>query len=164
MTDNDLLAEAERLARLLTERGQRLAVAESCTGGWIAKVLTDIPGSSLWFERGFLTYSNASKQEMLGVPGAILHSAGAVSEQVVSAMASGALVFSPADFSLAVSGIAGPGGGSEEKPVGSVWLAWARRSDAEVITRLEHFCGDREEVRRQAVMAALTGLVGWLAP
>jgi nicotinamide-nucleotide amidase len=163
MTDEALRMLAERLAQRLTEGGLRLAVAESCTGGWIAKVLTDLAGSSLWFERGFVTYSNAAKQELLGVPATLLQLDGAVSEAVVRAMAQGALTASPAEVALAVSGIAGPGGGSADKPVGTVWLAWARRA-GEVSAQRAQFSGDREAVRRQTVALALEGLLARLDP
>lgn len=163
LTDDDLRALAQRLAQRLTGGGLRLAVAESCTGGWIAKVLTDLAGSSQWFERGFVTYSNAAKQELLGVPAALLQSDGAVSEAVVRAMAQGALAASPAEVALAVSGIAGPAGGSADKPVGTVWLAWALPG-AEVAAQRARFDGDREAVRRQTVALALEGLLARLGP
>lgn len=152
----DLLAS--KLGHALREQGRRLALAESCTGGWIAKVATDIAGSSAWFERGFVTYSNEAKQEMLGVPAAALLRHGAVSEPVVRAMAEGALLHSHADVAVAVSGIAGPDGGSEEKPVGTVWFAWACRGQP-TRTERKQLVGDREEVRRQSVAAALAGLL-----
>ncbi|MBU0499641.1 MAG: nicotinamide-nucleotide amidase [Gammaproteobacteria bacterium] len=151
----------QRLGEELARRGMRLAVAESCTGGWIAKALTDVPGSSAWFDRGYLTYSNEAKQEMLGVDGAILRERGAVSEETVRAMAAGALERSPADLAVAVSGIAGPGGGSEAKPVGTVWLAWAERNGPS-LARRQQFSGDRTQVRAQAVVAALQGLLDLL--
>ncbi|MBZ0070116.1 MAG: nicotinamide-nucleotide amidase [Gammaproteobacteria bacterium] len=159
-SDDDLT----RLARLLGERlrasGQRVATAESCTGGWVAKVLTDIAGSSQWFERGFVTYTNASKQDLLGVDAEVLTGHGAVSAATVEAMASGALVRSRAQFSCAISGIAGPGGGTPDKPVGLVWFAWARGSgSAAVRSECRQFTGDREAVRRQAVAHALQGLI-----
>ena len=134
-----------------------LATAESCTGGWIAKVITDVAGSSEWFDRGFVTYSNESKQEMLQVSSKALDQHGAVSQPVVEQMVEGALLNSKADTAVAVSGIAGPGGGTEEKPVGTVWLAWGRKGSA---TRsiCRHFPGNRDEVRMQTVIAALQGL------
>jgi len=146
-----------RLGQELARRGKRLAVAESCTGGWIAKVLTDLSGSSAWFDRGYVTYSNEAKQEMLGVDGEIIRARGAVSEETVLAMASGVLNHCRADLSVAVSGIAGPSGGSPEKPVGTVWLAWADRN-GRLTARREQFSGDRESIRAQAVVAALQGL------
>lgn len=147
-----------QLADLLIERNKKLTVAESCTGGWIAKVLTDLAGSSVWFERGFVTYSNQAKHEMLGVAVATLENFGAVSQETVAEMAAGALKNSHADFSLSVSGIAGPGGGSTDKPVGLVWFAW---SDNQQIISSEQkiFSGDRDEVRKQAVIYALTELL-----
>jgi nicotinamide-nucleotide amidase len=146
------------LAERLLARGESLACAESCTGGWVAKVCTDQPGCSAWFERGFVTYSNLSKQEMLGVSATTLEAHGAVSEATVREMAAGALAHSAAHWTLAISGLAGPGGGSTDKPVGTVWMAWAgpdgwRRAEC------YHFPGDREMVRRQAVAAALQGLL-----
>ncbi|MDQ2696486.1 MAG: nicotinamide-nucleotide amidohydrolase family protein, partial [Pseudomonadota bacterium] len=136
--------------------------AESCTGGWIAKVITDVAGSSAWFERGFVTYSNAAKAELLGVAEATLGGHGAVSGETVAAMAAGALSYSRADLAVAVSGVAGPDGGSPGKPVGTVWLAWAVRGGG-CRTRRYVFAGDREAVRRQAVLAALEGILDVLA-
>lgn len=156
MTDDELSALAAQLGRALQAREWKLATAESCTGGWVAKLLTDIAGSSAWFERGFVTYSNAAKQELLDVRAATLKDFGAVSEQTVRELASGALAHSPADVALAITGIAGPGGGSPDKPVGLVWFAWARRSGALRVTQ-QRFSGDRQAVRRQAVVAALQG-------
>ncbi len=135
-----------------------MASAESCTGGWIAKAMTDLPGSSGCFDRAFITYSNAAKQEMLGVTPATLDARGAVSEAVVREMVQGALVRSQATLAVAVSGIAGPDGGSENKPVGTVWFAWGRK-DGDVITRCELFSGDRIEVRYRSTIAALQGLL-----
>lgn len=149
----DLVAE---LAVALPARGETLAAAESCTGGWIAKCCTDVAGSSAWFERGFVTYSNAAKSGMLGVPAALIESEGAVSEAVVAAMATGALARSLADVAVAVSGIAGPDGGTEDKPVGTVWFAWA--ADGDVATERRVLAGDREAVRRASVAVALSGL------
>lgn len=157
----------DRLAETLGERLQegrlRLTVAESCTGGWLTKVITDIPGSSGWLERGFVVYSNASKEEVLGVDGGLLIRAGAVSEPVVRAMAAGAIAHSQAQVAIAVTGIAGPGGGSEDKPVGTVWLAWAL-TDGRIETQCVQFAGNREEVRHQAVRVALRRLVELLGP
>jgi nicotinamide-nucleotide amidase len=158
--DSGLAALAERVGAVLKERSWMLATAESCTGGWIAEALTSISGSSEWFDRGFVTYSNAAKEEMLGVSRDTLDRHGAVSEQTVREMAQGALRHSRAQMSLAVSGIAGPTGGTPEKPVGSVWLAWAAESG--VITRYARFAGDREAVRRQAVTTALQGVLDTL--
>lgn len=150
----DVVAE---IGALLKARGASLAVAESCTGGLIAKRLTDLAGSSEWFDRGLVTYSNAAKQELLGVSPGLLAQAGAVSRECAEAMARGLLVMTPADWGLAATGIAGPGGGSPEKPVGLVWLAWARRGGAVEATRLQ-LDGSREEVRQAAAHAALRGL------
>lgn len=162
--DRTLQALARQLAEGLHARHHWLVTAESCTGGWVAKVLTDIPGSSGWFDRGFVTYTNRAKQEMLGVPGDMLDRFGAVSEPVVQAMARGALEHSPAQYSLSISGIAGPGGATADKPVGLVWFGWARRAAEagdDVTVRVTHrvFSGDREDVRRQAVAAALRGVL-----
>lgn len=135
-----------------------LVAAESCTGGWLAKAVTDVPGSSGWFERGFVTYSNAAKVEMLGVDFSTLETCGAVSERTVAEMAAGALARSRADIAVAISGVAGPEGGTPDKPVGTVWLAWARRGHPAVT---EHWLyeGGREAVRLQAVFDALRGLI-----
>lgn len=149
---------AVRVGAVLSQRGRCLATAESCTGGWIAKVLTDIAGSSAWFERGFVTYSNAAKAELLGVHQTTLVVHGAVSGETVIAMAEGALARSRADTALAVSGIAGPDGGTPDKPVGTVWIAWSVK-DAATRCRRYAFGGDREAVRRQSVIAALEGLL-----
>lgn len=145
-----------QLAKTLTERQLSLVTAESCTGGWVAKSCTDIAGSSSWFDCGFITYSNASKQAMLGVSKHALKQFGAVSEQVAKEMALGALKNSLADVSVAITGIAGPDGGSEQKPVGTVWIAWANRES--VHSQLFHFDGKREQIRYQAVIEAVTGI------
>jgi nicotinamide-nucleotide amidase len=155
-------AELEALARqvgeALRQRHEMLATAESCTGGWVAQCLTAIAGSSAWFERGFVTYSNQAKMDMLGVPGGVLEEHGAVSEATARAMAQGAVAHSRAQWSLAITGIAGPGGGSVAKPVGTVCFAWARR-DGGCLATTRHFGGDRDAVRRQAVAFALGGLL-----
>jgi len=161
MNDKKLTLIVEQLAANLLQNNKRLTVAESCTGGWIAKVLTDLAGSSEWFERGFVTYSNEAKQEMLGVLASTLEAQGAVSEEVVKEMALGALQNSHADISLSVSGIAGPGGGTEDKPVGLVWFAWAYQ-DTVITAEKKIFSGDRNEVREQAVFHALTELVPFI--
>ena len=153
-----LEALAAKVAALLTINGQRLATAESCTGGWIAQCLTAIAGSSDWFERGFVTYSNEAKVEMLGVDADALLAHGAVSEATAAAMAAGALRHSHADWALAVTGIAGPSGGSKDKPVGTVCFGWAA-FDGRVDTQTRHFSGDREAVRAQSVAHALAGLL-----
>ncbi|MCU7915368.1 MAG: nicotinamide-nucleotide amidohydrolase family protein [Candidatus Thiodiazotropha sp. (ex Gloverina cf. vestifex)] len=151
MGENDAIkALTARCAKRLSEMGLRLVVAESCTGGWLAKVLTDLPGSSAWFDRGYVTYSNEAKQSILGVRSDTLMAHGAVSEETVAEMVRGALTESGADLALAVSGIAGPGGGSVEKPVGTVCFAWQRRGATPQVSR-EIFEGDREQVRRQSV-------------
>jgi nicotinamide-nucleotide amidase len=160
-TDDDLQALAAQVGDRLHARHACLATAESCTGGWVAKVLTDVPGSSSWFERGFVTYSNEAKQDMLGVPGELLHQYGAVSEATVRAMAEGALDNSRADHSLAITGIAGPGGGTTEKPVGYVWVAWAG-GGRPTESRSCRFKGERADVRRQSVVTALNGLLARL--
>ncbi len=152
---------AQQLGDRLSAKNMLVATAESCTGGWVAKVITEIAGSSRWFDRGFVTYSNQAKQEMLGVREETLVSRGAVSEATVVEMARGALNNSQAAVALSVSGIAGPGGGSPEKPVGTVWFAWAR-DDGEVQTRMERIAGDRDAVRRQAVVVALQGMLDLL--
>jgi nicotinamide-nucleotide amidase len=149
---------AEAVGHRLLARQALLATAESCTGGWIAQVVTSVPGSSLWYDRGFVTYSNQAKQEMLGVAPETLAVHGAVSGPVVAEMAAGALSHSQARVAVAVSGVAGPGGGSEDKPVGTVYLAWARRDQAPLIQRRQ-FAGDREEIRRQTVRVALEHLI-----
>ncbi len=158
MSDGELTALAERVANALLRQEFMLATAESCTGGWVAKVCTDLAGSSRWFERGFVTYSNEAKQELLGVSVETLAACGAVSEATVEAMAQGALARSRAQVSLAISGIAGPGGATPGKPVGTVWLAWARRDNG-ITTQQLRFDGDREAVRRQAVARALAGVL-----
>ncbi|MCW8829382.1 MAG: nicotinamide-nucleotide amidohydrolase family protein [Gammaproteobacteria bacterium] len=155
--DKSLQAEAQEVAERLCRRGWLLAAAESCTGGWLAKVCTDLPGSSAWFERGFVTYTNQSKQEMLGVRAETLAAHGAVSEATVTEMAAGALHNSRAQISVAISGIAGPGGGSAEKPLGTVCFAWGIEGEAPQSERCR-FDGDREQVRRQAVLHALQGV------
>jgi len=152
---------AERVGRHLLKQRRRAATAESCTGGWIAKALTDIAGSSDWFLEGFVAYSNESKVRLLGVPRAILQRHGAVSEATVGAMAAGALRRSRAEVAVAVTGIAGPGGAVPGKPVGTVWLGWAtrRHGSIRVATALRRFRGDRETVRRKTVRAALQGIL-----
>lgn len=144
-------------AHLLLEKGWFLATAESCTGGLIAAACTDLAGSSAWFERGFVTYSNAAKIELLGVDARLIESHGAVSEPVVRAMALGALAHSHAQVSVAITGIAGPGGGSPTKPVGTVWLAWHLPGETNV--QCCHFTGDRNAVRNASVLHALQGLI-----
>ena len=149
-----------QLAACLQQRQLLLASAESCTGGLIAAACTDLAGSSQWFERGFVSYSNAAKTELLGVDAALIAQHGAVSEPVVRAMARGALTHSHAQVALAVTGVAGPAGGSVDKPVGTVWLAWAT-PDA-LISQRQHFDGDRAQVRQATVQHALAGLLALL--
>jgi len=149
---------ARELGELCRRHGALVACAESCTAGWIGKRITDLPGSSAWFDRGFITYSDAAKQEMLGVRAETLERHGAVSAETAAEMAAGAIARSRASLAVAVTGVAGPDGGTEAKPVGTVWLAWCRRA-GEPDCELRHFSGDRENVRRAAVRAALEGLV-----
>ena len=166
LSDDDLIgARVTKLAALLEARRLKLSCAESCTGGWLAKCLTDRPGSSAWFEFGFVTYGNNAKQKLLGVREATLAAHGAVSQQVAQEMASGARRVSGADLAVAITGIAGPAGGSEDKPVGTVWLAWAG-PDGLLGAELRVFSGngpgDRSAIRSQAVAAALDGTIARL--
>ena len=154
---HELEVLAEQLGMLLLEKQLKLATAESCTGGWVAQCLTAIAGSSAWFDRGFVTYSNQAKQEMLGVAEETLMAHGAVSQPVAVSMAQGALRNSHADWAVAITGVAGPAGGSAEKPVGTVCFAWA--SQKEVITETQHFQGNRHAIRAQSVAYALTELL-----
>jgi nicotinamide-nucleotide amidase len=146
----------------LKDRGVKLATAESCTGGWVAQAVTSVSGSSDWFERGFVTYSNDAKREMLGVRAETLKKFGAVSEQTVREMIEGTLSHSKAHVALAVSGIAGPDGGSPGKPVGTVCLAWGKKKGAPPYSVIHHYAGDRDAVRRQSVIAALEGVLALL--
>jgi nicotinamide-nucleotide amidase len=159
--DMELRRLAARVGRKLLAEGHTVATAESCTGGWIAKTLTDIPGSSEWFGEGFVTYGNEAKIRRLGVPRSLLEADGAVSKASVRAMAKGALNRTDAHIAVAVSGIAGPGGAVPGKPAGTVWLCWAARRgrSPHMATELRHFRGDREAVRRKAVRVALQGLL-----
>lgn len=156
--DRQILRLAQSLGQRLQSRHARVATAESCTGGWIAKAITDVPGSSDWFDCGLVTYSYPAKQALLDVRAATLERTGAVSRETALEMVAGALAHSDAAVAVAVTGIAGPGGGGEGKPVGTVWIAWQQRG-APARTHLFHFLGDREAVRRQTVAAALTGLL-----
>jgi nicotinamide-nucleotide amidase len=160
-TDADLARLAIRVGRHLLRSGRAVATAESCTGGWIAKALTDVAGSSQWFNEGFVTYSNLAKRQRLGVPRSVLDRHGAVSEATVRAMARGALKRAGVPVAVAVTGIAGPGGSVPGKPVGTVWLGWAvrRGRTIRVAVQLQHFRGGREAVRRKTVRAALQGLL-----
>ncbi len=157
LSDQNLQHLTSDVANHLLARDWMLVTAESCTGGWIAKCCTDIAGSSTWFDRGFVTYSNQAKQDMLDVRAETLEQFGAVSEQTIKEMAQGALKHSNANISIAISGIAGPDGGSDEKPIGTVWFAWAK--DTSTITACHYFSGNRDQVRRQAVATALTGII-----
>jgi nicotinamide-nucleotide amidase len=148
---------ARRVGERLKAANAMLATAESCTGGWAAQVVTSVAGSSAWFERGFITYSDAAKQELLGVRPETLRSHGAVSEQTAREMARGALERSKATIALSITGVAGPGGGTREKPVGMVCFAWS--CGGEVRSETRHLPGDRESVRRQSVILALEGVL-----
>lgn len=166
LADHDAAAQAalvHAVAAVLTERSWRLVTAESCTGGGIAARCTDLAGSSLWFDRGFVTYSNAAKQELLGVPQALLEVHGAVSEPVARAMAEGALRRADAQVAVAVTGIAGPGGAVPGKPVGTVWIAWSAAvpggAAPHTTAHRFQFDGDRADVRAQTVHQALEGVV-----
>ena len=158
VTEVELESLAAEVGQVLGRKGWRLVTAESCTGGWIAQASTAIAGSSEWFERGFVTYSNEAKQEMLGVQAETLMHHGAVSEVTVREMAVGALAASRAQVAVAVSGIAGPSGGSAAKPVGTVWIAWAVVTGRVGATRY-HFAGDRQAIRAQTVQQALKGVL-----
>jgi len=161
MTEDRITELARALGRACKRRGVDVVTAESCTGGGAAAAITRISGSAKWFERGFVTYTNTAKKEMLGVSQRTLGDHGAVSEEVAREMARGALKKSPADVSVAITGIAGPTGGSRTKPVGLVWFAWGARKGA-VQTRVFRFKGDRLEIRRQSVAVALQGLIDLL--
>jgi nicotinamide-nucleotide amidase len=158
MADEELYQLAQRVGQALRARGLMLATAESCTGGWVSEAVTMVPGSSAWFERGFVTYTYISKREMLGVSNDTLGRHGAVSEPAVREMAAGALDRSHAQVAVAVSGTAGPSGGTPEKPVGTVCFAWGFK-DSPARSETRRFAGDREAVRRQSVEHALTGLL-----
>ena len=158
VSDEELHGLAVELGEKLRARGWMLATAESCTGGWIGEVLTAIPGSSAFYERGFITYANAAKIELLGVPPETLDAYGAVSEETARAMAQGALVRSLVHAALSVSGIAGPGGGTREKPVGMVCYGWAL-NDGTLMSSTCRLDGNREEIRSRAVAAALRGMI-----
>jgi len=154
LSDQALRLLAEQAGALLLAGRRRLATAESCTGGWVAKCLTDIAGSSQWFERGYVTYSNAAKEQSIGVAPGVIEAFGAVSRPAAEQMAAGALHASGADVAVAITGIAGPDGGSAEKPVGLVWFALAQRAAAPLVEQRQ-FAGDREAIRRAAVATAL---------
>ena len=158
MPSDTLTTLATLVGAKLKAKGLLLATAESCTGGWVAQAVTAIAGSSDWFERGFVSYSNAAKQDMLGVTSETLLEHGAVSEETAREMAAGALVRSHAQVAVAITGVAGPSGGTPDKPVGMVCFAWAMKEGA-VIAETRHFEGNRESVRRQSVIAALQGVL-----
>lgn len=160
--DQTLYRLAVRVGHVLKRKEMMAATAESCTGGWIGQAITMVPGSSAWFERGFITYTNVAKSEMLGVKTTSLARYGAVSEQVVREMALGALAKSRAQIAVAVSGVAGPGGGSPGKPVGTVCFAWARKGKG-VTVETRRFRGDRDQVRSRCVQHALKGVLALAA-
>ncbi|QAU23247.1 CinA family protein [Dyella sp. M7H15-1] len=155
--DDDLRELAQRVVEAVQHHQYTLVTAESCTGGWIAKILTDLSGSSAWFDGGVVSYSNAAKTSLLGVRRETLERYGAVSEETVLEMVAGVMDRFGASVAVAVTGIAGPTGGTPQKPVGTVWIGWKRR-DSEARARLFHFAGDREAVRRQTVAEALIGV------
>jgi nicotinamide-nucleotide amidase len=161
VADHESIAKLARaLVQELTASGKAVATAESCSGGWIAKAITDIPGSSAVFGYGVVSYSNGAKESVIGVRNETLETHGSVSEAVVAEMAEGVMHLSGADIAVAVSGVAGPDGGSKEKPVGTVWFGWARREGANAVieTRLRHFSGDRDLIRELTVVHALQGI------
>lgn len=167
--NKSILVLSRQCGELLRQQRARVSTAESCTGGWVAQAITAAAGSSDWFDVGFVTYSNLAKQQVLQVPADLLdgpHAPGAVSRETVLAMAVGALQRSGAQYAIATSGIAGPGGGTPAKPVGTVWIAWAwQLPDSTQVQRLaqvQRFAGEREAVRRQSVIAALEGLLSVL--
>ena len=155
--EKDIITLAEKVGQTLLKQNLLLCTAESCTGGWVAQAISGVEGCSAWFERGFVTYSNTAKQEMLGVPVATIGKFGAVSQETAKAMAEGALQNSHADISIAITGIAGPSGGSKDKPVGLVWFAISQRSRS-TLTFSRQFKGDRTSVREQAVICILEKL------
>ncbi len=161
VTEQELRDLAEQLGRCLIAKDMKLASAESCTGGWLAKVITDIPGSSAWFSGSVVSYSNEAKQSLLGVKADTLQEFGAVSGETVLEMSDGIFLHTEADVAVSVSGIAGPEGGSEDKPVGLVWLSWGKR-DKSVFANPFHFDGDREQVRKQSIKQALNCLLDLL--
>ena len=160
-SEQELTDLAEQLGQCLTAKGLKLASAESCTGGWLAKIITDIPGSSAWFTGSVVSYSNEAKQSLLGVKQSTLNEYGAVSGETVLEMSDGVFSHTDADVAVSISGIAGPGGGSEDKPVGLVWLSWGKR-DKTVFANPFNFSGDRETVRKQSIKQALNSLLDLL--
>ena len=161
MTDHELMQLSEVVGLALKQRGATITTAESCSGGWVAKAITDIAGSSAWFERGFVTYSNEAKAQMIGVHESTLEQHGAVSEPVVIEMAIGALKAARADYAISISGIAGPDGAMPGRPVGTVFIGWKRKDEMAEVGRYE-FKGDRQSVREQTVAVAIQGLVEML--
>ncbi|MEI8208939.1 MAG: CinA family protein [Methylococcales bacterium] len=155
--DNELFEISQQLGRLLQSKDKKISTAESCTGGWISQIITDVPGSSAWFDRGFVTYSNAAKMQMLGVKPETLDAFGAVSAQTATEMANGALQNSDADCAIAVTGIAGPTGGTTTKPVGTVFIAWAYKNQETTVIK-KRFTGNRFKIRQQTVKLALEGV------
>jgi nicotinamide-nucleotide amidase len=162
--DRQIAASVTVLAERMLAKQAWLATAESCTGGMIAQVVTDLAGSSAWFDRGFVTYSNAAKQDLLNVSASLLADMGAVSQACVEQMGHGALAHSKANYAIACSGIAGPGGGTPDKPVGTVWIAWAYQTEQGIACISELFCfeGDRHAIRQQTTLAGLQGLLNLL--
>jgi len=158
--DGHLLELAGRLGQFLSGQGAVIATAESCTGGWIAQTITEIPGSSAWFDRGFVTYSNLAKVEMLGVNPQTLERYGAVSKETATEMVAGALARSDADIAIAVTGVAGPDGGTPDKPVGTVFIAWTNKGGGLRVAK-KQFSGDRHQIRAQTVKIALEGVFQW---
>ncbi len=159
--DKELYELAEKVGQHLKSSGRKLTVAESCTGGWIAKAITDVPGSSQWFEYGFSVYADIAKRDLLGIDITTLEAEGAVSQPIVTVMAEGALERARADVAVAVSGVAGPDAAPDGKAVGTVWMCWSRRRGqaVESSARIKFFKGDREQIRRYAVGNALKGLL-----
>ena len=158
---NAMTEDTVNLGELLIRMNRSVATVESCTGGGVARAITELAGSSQWFERGFVTYSNDAKVEMVGVECALIESHGAVSREVAAAMAEGGIRFSEADYCIAVTGVAGPQGGTADKPVGTVCFAWAGL-DWETRCELTHFDGNRHDIREQSVAHALSGLLDFL--
>jgi len=160
-SEQELRDLAEQLGTCLTVKGFKLASAESCTGGWLAKIVTDIPGSSEWFIGSVVSYSNEAKHDLLGVNEITLNEFGAVSGETVLEMSDGVFSHTDADVVVSISGIAGPGGGSDDKPVGLVWLSWGKR-DKSVFATPFNFDGDREDIRKQSIKQALNNLLDLL--
>lgn len=158
MSEHHIFQLSEQVGERLKSRGAHMTCAESCTGGWVAKAITDVPGSSAWFDHGFVTYSNRAKEVLVGVKAETLAQHGAVSGEVVEDMAAGALDKAGADYAIAISGIAGPDGGTADKPVGTVWFGFASRHENGFVRRMQ-FDGDRDRVRQQAVQFGLETLL-----